>query len=163
MVASVRVPESMCSRPSVPCGCRLRSVGDPGLKIRSPGAGLVQRDMGVPEHHEVRCGELAAHPHQAPGGGAAVVHHRHAEPVQVEFGGLGGAPGRHIRLVVVPEHGGHRSVLGEFGEDRGGADVARVQDQVRVAQVLGHPGRAGPPPARRMSVSQDHDPHGTSP
>src|SRR5690348_37898 len=38
MAAVTRRPSRIWSRPIVPCGWRRRSVGDPGLKIRSPGA-----------------------------------------------------------------------------------------------------------------------------
>jgi hypothetical protein len=36
-----------------------------------------------------------------------------------------------------------------------------VQDEVRVAQVFGHPGRANPPPPGRMSIRQHDHPHST--
>jgi hypothetical protein len=90
------------------------------------------------------------------------VQHGHAEAVQVEFGDRGGAPVGNVRLVVVSDHGDDRRVLGQFGQHRGGADIARVQDQVRGSQVGGDRLRADPPPARPVSIGKHHhahDPH----
>jgi hypothetical protein len=113
----------------------------------------------MPEHDQVRAGEPAAHPGEPAHSRAAVVHHRDAQPIQFEFGGLRGAPVGHVRAVVVPEHGGHRRVLGQFGQDRGRADVARVQDEVGAPQLLGHLRRAGPPAPRGVSIGQRDHPH----
>ena len=145
-----------------PSAVRLAAAGGrrPGVEDPQAGPGLVERDVRMPEHHQVRARERAAHPGQPARGRSAGVQHAHPEPLQVELGGRRGAPFGHVRAVVVPGHRGHRGVLRQFGQDGGGADVARVQDQVRLAQVFGPPGRADPPPPRRMSVSQDHDPHG---
>ena len=75
--------------------------------------------------------------------------------------GRGGAPLGDAAVVVVPHHRGYGCVLRQLGKDRGGADITGVQDQVGLAQGGGHGRRARPPAARRMSVRQDHDPHGT--
>ena len=95
-------------------------------------------------------------------GRTGVVHDGHAQAVQVEFGGLGGAPVRDVRFVVVPEHGRHGRVLGQSSQDQGGADVTRVQDEIRPAQVLRHPRRAGPPAPRGVGIGQHYDSHESS-
>src|ERR1022692_4469966 len=123
--------------------------------------GLVERYVRMPEHHEIRAGEPAAHPHDTTGGGPAVVHHRHAETVQVQLRGLASPPSGHVRAVVVAEHGDQGRVFRQLGEHRRDADVTGVQDKVRVAQVRGHPGRANPPAPGRMSISQNDNPHST--
>src|ERR1035441_2840937 len=123
--------------------------------------GLVERYVRMPEHHEIRAGEPAAHPHDTSGGGPAVVHHRHAETVQVQLRGLASPPSGHVRAVVVAEHGDQGRVFRQLGEHRRDADVTGVQDKVRVAQVRGHPGRGNPPAPGRMSISQNDNPHST--
>ncbi len=65
-------------------------------------AGLVQ---GV-------CANAGTGPAARPGSGAAagraaVMHHRHREPGQVQFQGFRCAPGGHVRAVVVAAHHVH--------------------------------------------------------
>ena len=50
-------------------------------------------------------------------------------------------------------------VLRQLGQNRGRADIARVQDEVRSAQFCRHTRRAGPPPPGGVSIGQHDDPH----
>src|ERR1017187_6968331 len=102
--------------------------------------GLVERYVRMPEHHEIRAGEPAAHPHDTSGGGPAVVHHRQAKTVQAPTRGLASPPSVLVKAVVVAEHGDQGRVLLQLGERDLDADVTFVRDKVRVAHVRGLPG-----------------------
>jgi hypothetical protein len=56
----------------VPRGCRRRSVGDPGLKIRNPA-----------KDHQAGVREPAAHPGGPPHGRSRVMHHGQPETASV--------------------------------------------------------------------------------
>ena len=166
MRAETSSPSWMSRTPMVPRGWRRRSVGEPGLKIRGPSAGplgpgpRVERDVRVTEDDQLRAGEPAAHPGRAARRRAGVVDHGRPEPAQVQLQRVRRAPGRDVRAVVVTPDRPDRGVGGQLVQDARGAHVARVQDEVRAAQVLRDRGRAGPPAARRMRVGQHDHLHG---
>src|SRR5579859_2313364 len=111
------------------------------------------------EYHEIGVGKHPPHPAHPPGRLPAVVHHRHAQPAKIELRDIRRTPGGHVRPVVVPAHRVHRRIPGKLVQDLGRAHVPRVQDHIRPPQVRGHPGRARLPPARRMRIGKDDNPH----
>src|SRR5579859_2880497 len=111
------------------------------------------------EYHEIGVGKHPPHPAHPPGRLPAVVHHRHAQPAKIELRDIRRTPGGHVRPVVVPAHRVHRRIPGKLVQDLGRAHVPRVQDHIRPPQVRGHPERARLPPARRMRIGKDDNPH----
>src|SRR5579859_785939 len=111
------------------------------------------------EYHEIGVGKHPPHPAHPPGRLPAVVHHRHAQPAKIELRDIWRTPGGHVRPVVVPAHRVHRRIPGKLVQDLGRAHVPRVQDHIRPPQVRGHPERARLPPARRMRIGKDDNPH----
>ena len=101
----------MPSTPSVPCGCRRRSVGDPGLKIAQAALADIERNVRVTEDDQLRGRERGAHPPQPACGLAAVVDHGHRQAAELELEGRRRSPGRDVGSVVVAEHRAHRRVL----------------------------------------------------
>ena len=159
MRASTRAPSAMWRTPRVPWGWRRRSVGEPGLKIRRAPSASSSGMCEWPKMTSRALGNLIPHPAQPAGRGAAVVDHRDRQALRGERGRLGRAPGGDVGAVVVADDGGHRRVLGQLVEHGGRADVARVQDQVRVAELGRDRGRAGLPAPGSVRVGQHDDPH----
>ncbi len=157
--AATSAPSAMSSTPSVPCGWRRRSVGEPGLKIRRPPSLSSSGMCECPKITRSADGNAARIRRSRPAPGRCHGSSRPRSPARSSCS-VGGAPqARHVRAVVVAEHRVHRRVLRQLVENAGGADIAGVQDQVRLPQPRGDRRRAGLPAPRRMGIGQDDDAH----
>jgi beta-phosphoglucomutase family hydrolase len=123
---------------------------------------LVERHVRVTEHNQRRPGKHPPQPVRAAAGRAAVVDHGGVDSGQVEDQTVGSAPRLDIGTVVVAPNRVHGRPGRELVENVGSAHIARVQDHVHAAQLLGHLLGARLPPVRRMGVGQDCDMHPTS-
>ena len=134
--------------------------GRPGVEDAHAVAGLVERDVRVPEDDEVggREAARAAGP-CGPGAGPLswIIPMRSALELDLER--LGRTPLGDLGHVVVAHDDVHRRERREQVEDVGGADVPGVQDDVGRLEVREQRRRAGLPVARRVGVGDDEDPH----
>ncbi len=89
----------------------------------------------------------------------AVVDHRHRQASDRDLGGRRRAPRGDVRAVVVPDDRRHGRVLRDLRQHQRRARVPGVHDEVRGAQVLRNPRRAGLPATRPVGVREDDNTH----